>query len=143
MKKWLVAVLAISLSGAALANDITGKWRTIDDATKKPKAVVQITESGGIYSGSIISLYDGVDPNCGNCTGAQKGKKLVGQKVLSGLRKASGDDWPYQNGSIVDPKNGKKYSAKAKLINGGQSLQVRGYVGISMAGRTQTWQRVE
>lgn len=140
MKKLLLAILAVAATGTALANGIEGKWRTIDDATKKPKAIIQITESGGIYSGRIVALEAGVDPNCGDCSGAQKGKPLVGQTVLRGLR-IDGDE--YTGGKITDPKSGKVYSAKATLANGGKSLQVRGFMGISALGRTQTWQRVQ
>ena len=56
MKKLLLALLAVSATGTAFADGIVGKWRTIDDATKKPKAIIQITESGGIYSGRIVAL---------------------------------------------------------------------------------------
>ena len=122
MKKLLLALLAVSATGAAFADGIVGKWRTIDDATKKPKAIIQITESGGIYSGRIVALEAGVDPNCGDCDNAQKGKPLVGQTVLRGLR-LDGD--AYTGGKITDPKSGKVYSAKATVANGGTSYYPR------------------
>ena len=140
MKKLLLALLAVSATGAAFADGIVGKWRTIDDATKKPKAIIQITESGGIYSGRIVALAEGVDPNCGDCDKAQQGKALVGQSVLRGLRL---DGNEYTGGKITDPNTGKVYSAKATVTNGGKSLQVRGFMGVSALGRTQTWQRVQ
>lgn len=139
MKKLLLAVLAMSAASMALADGIVGKWRTVDDATKKPTGVVQITESGGVYSGRIVAVAEGVDPNCGQCSDAQKGQPLVGKVVLRGLR-ADGDG--YSGGKITDPKNGKTYSAKAKIINDGKALQVRGFLGVSVLGRTQTWHRV-
>ena len=138
MKKLLVALLALS-AGAAFADGIVGKWRTMDDETKKPKAIISITESGGTYSGRIVGLMPGVDANCGECSGAQKGKPLVGQTVLRGLKAEGGE---YVGGKITDPKSGKVYSAKAKIADGGKTLQVRGYLGVSVLGRTQTWSRV-
>ncbi len=138
MRKYLWAAAALLFAGSTWANNIVGQWRTIDDNTKKPRAVVEISESGGIYSGRIVSLAPGVDPNCSDCSGAQQGKPLVGQTVLRGLR-VSGDG--YKGGKITDPKTGKEYTASAKLVNGGQSLEVRGSIGPF--GRTQTWQRVQ
>ncbi|MCP2040563.1 uncharacterized protein (DUF2147 family) [Neisseria sp. HSC-16F19] len=140
MSKKLIWVLAAMSAQLAWAQGIEGKWRTIDDKTKQPKAVIEITQSGGVYSGRIVALAEGVDPNCGDCSGAQKGKPLVGQTVLRNL-KAEGDG--FSGGKLTDPKTGKTYSAKAELTQGGKALKVRGYLGVSVAGRTQVWQRVD
>lgn len=134
---WMAAALGAQL---AWAQGIEGKWRTIDDQTQRPKAVIEISQSGGVYSGRIVQLADGVDPNCSDCSGAQKGKPLVGQTVLRNLR-AEGD--AFSGGKLTDPKTGKTYSAKAELVQGGKALKVRGYLGVSVVGRTQVWQRVE
>lgn len=128
-------------AGLAMAQDITGKWRTIDDETKKPKSIVQISKTGDSYTGRIISVEAGTDANCNNCTGSHKDKALVGTTVVRGL-KADGTN-KYSGGSIFNPKDGKTYKSNAELTNGGNTLKVRGYVGVSALGRTQTWQRVQ
>ena len=140
MIKHVLLLSMLCSAGLAMAQDISGKWRTIDDETKKPKAIVQISKSGDSYSGRIISLEAGVENKCAGCSGAQKGGPLVGLTVVRGL-KADGDG--YSGGSIFDPKSGKTYKANAELANGGKSLKVRGYIGVSALGRTQTWQRVQ
>ena len=58
-----------------------------------------------------------------------------------GLTRESGEEW-WESGSILDPDNGKTYRCKIRLTNGGKNLDVRGYVGISLFGRTQTWNRI-
>ena len=141
MLKKIVLLAIMSSVGMAMAQDITGKWRTVDDKTKKPKAVVQITKNGNVYSGRIISLEAGVDPNCGDCSGEAKGKPLVGKTVLRGLK--DDGDGGYEKGQIIDPKNGNTYTAAATLENGGNTLNVRAYIGVKFAGRTQSWQRVK
>lgn len=135
MKKLII--LSALVSPLAFAQSIEGKWRTIDDTTGKPKAVVQISNNGNTFNGRIVSLADGVKNECPGCS---KPQPLIGMTVLRGL-KANGNS--YEEGKIFDPKSGKTYSAKAELTNGGNSLKVRGYLGISALGRTQTWQRVE
>lgn len=137
MKKLLLAAaLAVTAFGAHAAG-IEGKWRTIDDATKKPKAIVQITKSGNSYTGKIVALADGVENNCTECK--QPGA-LIGRTILTGLKDADGK---YEGGKITDPLSGKTYSAKAELAGGGKSLKVRGYLGVAALGRTQTWQRAD
>ncbi|WP_274584852.1 DUF2147 domain-containing protein [Neisseria leonii] len=137
MKKMiLTAALAVAAFGAH-ASEIEGKWRTVDDETKKPKAIVHITQNGGVFSGKIVAVADGVDNNCTECK--QPGA-LIGRTVLTGLKEVNGK---YEGGKITDPKSGKTYSAKAELGSDGKSLKVRGYLGVSALGRTQTWQRAD
>ncbi|MDO5059571.1 MAG: DUF2147 domain-containing protein [Neisseria sp.] len=136
MKKFLLAALALAALHVQ-ASGIEGKWRTIDDETKQPKAVVQISKNGSTFSGKIVSLANGVKNECPAC---KAGTPLVGLTVLTGLKEDGGK---YTSGKIYDPKSGKTYSAKAELANGGNSLKVRGYLGVSALGRTQTWQRVQ
>ncbi|MEF9942731.1 MAG: DUF2147 domain-containing protein, partial [Burkholderiaceae bacterium] len=75
---------------------------------------------------------------CDQCSGARKDQPVIGMTILWGL-KNEGDEWT--GGEILDPKNGKTYKAKAKLVDGGKKLEVRGFLGISLFGRTQTWVR--
>ncbi|MBP6115276.1 MAG: DUF2147 domain-containing protein [Neisseriaceae bacterium] len=137
-KLWLV--LLAGMSSVGFAQGIVGKWQTIDDETKKPKGVVEIVASGGAFQGRVTQLYEGSLNQCTGCTGAQKDGPIIGMTVVSGLKETK--DGQYEGGKVFDPKSGKTYSAKAKLINNGQSLELRGFVGVSLLGRTQTWKRL-
>ena len=110
----------------------------IDDETRQPKALVQITENGNEYQGRIIKLFANPDVKCSKCEGDRKDKPVDGMTILWGLKK-TGET--YEGGKILDPKNGKIYDSKAKLVDGGQKLEVRGFMGVSLLGRTQTWDR--
>ncbi len=138
--------LAALLSSAAWADDASpaGLWRNIDDATGKPRALIRITESGGTLQGKIEKVFPGPNesqnPKCEKCEGANKDAPVVGLAILNGLKK---DGDAYAGGQILDPDNGKSYSSKVQLIDGGKKLSVRGYIGVPMLGRTQTWVRQE
>lgn len=141
------ALAAGSLCTAVLADATTspaGTWRSIDDASGKPKALIEIRERDGTLEGRIVELFrepgEEPDPVCAQCTDERKDQPIVGMTILSGLR-ASGGQW--SDGSILDPANGKVYRARARLADDGRTLEVRGYLGVAMFGRTQVWQRHE
>ncbi len=116
-----------------------GSWQTLSDTTGKPAAIVEIFESGGKFHGRIVQLLDDEPGSvCTQCTGARKGQPLVGMVVLTGLS-ADGDE--YTGGEILDPDDGRTYRAKIKLMDGGDTLKVRGFLGLSIFGRTQIWLR--
>lgn len=132
-------LLAASLfSVSAMAAGVAGTWKTIDDETKQPKALVQISESAsGELSGKIVKLFNKPDALCEKCEGGNKDKPIVGMNILWGLKK-DGNVW--DGGKILDPKTGKIYSAKVKL-DGDNKLEVRGFMGVALLGRTQVWER--
>jgi len=142
----MLATLAMAGSAAARDDNLTpaGTWKTIDDTTGKPKSLVVITESNGVLQGKIEKLFRGADedqnPKCVNCKDARKDQPIIGMVMLSGL-KYDGKEW--SGGEITDPATGKVYKSKAELTEGGTKLQVRGYVGLPMFGRSQTWVREE
>jgi uncharacterized protein (DUF2147 family) len=143
------AALGLALafaSGFAFAQATpAGLWKTVDDSTKKEKALVRIVESGGVYTGKVEKVIDPDAPKdavCKDCTDDRKDKPVVGMTIIRNM-KASGDKDVFEGGDILDPNNGKVYSAKLKLVEGGKKLDVRGYIGTPLLGRTQTWQRVE
>lgn len=146
--KLIVLLLALplaALTSAAFAqNSPVGKWRTIDDKTGKVKSVVEITEtSSGTLQGKVLQVLDsekGPNPLCDACKGANHNKPIEGMVIAWGLRR-EGSTW--DDGKIMDPKNGKVYSAKMTPVDGGRKLEVRGYMGFSLLGRTQTWEREE
>jgi uncharacterized protein (DUF2147 family) len=119
-----------------------GVWKTIDDETGKPKSLVRITEENGVLSGKVEKLFRPADqdqnPKCTACEGARKDQPIIGMTILSGLKK---DGNEYTGGEILDPAKGKTYKSKLTLKDNGSKLDVRGYIGAPMFGRTQTWVR--
>ena len=143
----LGAVLAATASAAAAqSTSPTGAWKTIDDATKKEKSVVRIVDNGGVYNGRIEKLLETTmapDAVCKECTDDRKDKPVVGLLIVRNMKQSADDKSVFEGGDILDPANGKVYKAKMKLIDNGSKLEVRGFVGISLLGRTQTWIRAE
>ena len=140
----IIAAAMLALPTAAWAQNASpvGAWKTIDDKTGKPKALVRISEEGGVLTGKIEKLYrdpsEEQNPTCVKCSDARKDQPIIGMTILSGLKK-DGDE--YTGGEILDPAAGKTYKSKASLPDNGNKLEVRGYIGAPMFGRTQTWQR--
>jgi hypothetical protein len=138
----LAALCAGPLAPLALAqaaDSPVGLWKSIDDETKQPKALIRIEERAGALVGRIEKiLTDKADAVCEKCTDARKDKPVQGMTILTGLKR-DGDEWV--GGEILDPNNGKVYKAKVKLAEAGRKLELRGYVGIPTLGRTQTWAR--
>ena len=138
----LAALCAGPLATGALAqaaDSPVGLWKSIDDETKQPKALIRIEERAGALVGRIERvLTDKADAVCEKCTDARKDKPVQGMTILTGLKK-DGDEWT--GGEILDPNNGKLYKARVKLAEAGRKLELRGYVGIPTLGRTQTWVR--
>ena len=147
MKRLIItaAVAALASMSAMAAVSPVGLWKTIDDNTGKVRSLVRITQANGEYKGTIEKLYRSPDqdqnPKCDKCSDARKDKPIIGMTILSGLR-ADGDD-EYVNGSIVDPENGKVYSSKLTLDEDGKKLEMRGFIGVSLIGRSQTWVRAD
>lgn len=121
------------------AQSPVGVWKTIDDEDGKEKSHIEIYEKNGKLHGKVIKLLEGATATkCNSCPGDKKGKNIEGMVVVWDVEK-SGKLW--DNGTILDPKNGKTYSCKIEL-DGKDKLKVRGYMGLSFLGRTQTWYKV-
>lgn len=133
------------MSLAALANaadPLNGTtWKTIDDKTKQPKAIVKFTEQkNGTLSASIQSvLTPGEENACKKCEGPYHNKSLKGLRIVTGLKNVGGTS--YENGSILDPQSGKTYKLKGQIADGGKKLELRGFIGVAALGRNQTWIR--
>lgn len=149
MKKlaFLASFALLSCAYLAHAEDLlspspVGLWKSIDDKTNKPKALIRITENGGELQGRIEKLFIEPDaeknPKCDQCSGTNKDQPIVGMTILSGLKK---DGEEYTGGKILDPANGKLYNSKLSVIDNNKKLNVRGYIGAPLFGRTQTWVR--
>jgi uncharacterized protein (DUF2147 family) len=144
--KNLAALGLLLLAGSAFADDSSpvGLWKNIDDVSGKPKALVRITDNGGVLQGKIEKLFraegDEQNPKCVKCDGANKDQPILGLTFMWGLKK-DGDE--YTGGEILDPDNGKVYRSKLKLVEDGKKLNVRGYIGMPLLGRSQVWIRQE
>jgi uncharacterized protein (DUF2147 family) len=134
---------ALAFGAPALAADGSpvGTWTTIDDTTGKPKSVVEISENNGELSGKILEVLQsdqGPNPVCKECEGERKDQPVTGMIIIWGM-KQDGNAW--EGGKILDPKSGKIYGCILTPVDGGQKLEVRGFKGFSLLGRTQTWVR--
>lgn len=148
-----VALVALACSLSSLAPEVAlaegatpiGRWRTIDDATKKPRSIIRIWEEQGRLFGKIEELIrepgEEPDPICTKCPGPDRDKKVKGLTVLKGLKRSGPQSW--DSGTILDPKNGNVYSCYLELRDGGKWLELRGFIGLALFGRTQKWYRVE
>ena len=147
MKNLLIASLLAAAVGTVCAQATpAGLWKTIDDKTKSERALVRITESGGVFTGRIEKLLAAdakPDAKCEKCDDDRKDKPIVGLDIVRGVKKHSSDDELWDGGTILDSTEGKVYKVRMKPIEGGKQMEVRGYVGMPMLGRTQTWIRVE
>ena len=139
---------AILLAAAGLAHAQTtpaGLWKTIDDDGKTEKSLVRIVDTAGVLSGKVEKIFDAAkqDAKCEECSDARKGQPVLGLTIIQGVKANAGEAGLWDGGEILDPNNGKTYKVRLKPVNGGKTLEVRGYIGMPMLGRTQTWQRVE
>ena len=138
-----VVLLLLALMGAASAQDLSspaGMWRTTDDKTGQESGIVRLFLDHGALFGEIVRIFDPARAglSCIKCDDDRKGHKLIGLQFMRGL-KPDGDAW--NGGTILDPETGSIYKSSARLTEGGRKLVVRGYLGISLLGRSQTWVR--
>lgn len=137
--------MLLGFSNAVAADTLTpvGLWKTIDDETGKPRSLVRITEVNGELQATVekgLKKDDTGEAICDKCTDHRKDQKIIGMVIASGLKK---DGDVYRGGKILDPTKGKEYKCKMTLSEDGQTLEVRGYIGFSLLGRSQTWLREE
>ena len=142
----LGAALGLLSSLAQAQATPAGLWKTIDDATKKEKSLVRITDNGGAFSGRIEKLLDPAskpDAVCDKCSDDRKDKPILGMTIITGVRLSANAADIWDGGHILAPNDGKSYKVRLSPVDGGKKLEVRGYIGMPLLGRTQTWLRVE
>ncbi len=145
MKKLVIATLAVLIGAGAWAQSTpVGLWKTIDDETKQEKSLIRVVDNGGVLSGKIEKiLTNKQDAKCDKCSDARKDQPVLGMTIVSGVKQNAEDKGMWDGGEILDPNNGKTYKVRMTPVEGGKNLEVRGYIGMPLLGRTQTWVRVE
>jgi uncharacterized protein (DUF2147 family) len=139
---FLLAAAVAQVAPVATMTSPVGTWQTISDVTGQPQSIVRVYEERGVLFAKIerVLVTDGVPSTCVKCRDERKGQPLVGLVIMRNM-KAGRDE--YAGGDILDPESGKVYRCKVTLDPTGQRLTVRGYIGISLFGRSQTWRRVQ
>jgi uncharacterized protein (DUF2147 family) len=132
------------LCGPLAAMDATpvGVWKTIDDITHKPRGLIRLFERDGEIYGKIEASFDPKEALevCSRCDGDRRDQPVVGMVVMRHMKKHGRE---YSGGDIVDPDTGWVYRCRFTLEDGGKKMVVRGYLGISLLGRSQIWYREE
>lgn len=137
--------LIMNTYAATSTSTPVGYWKTIDDITGKPKSIIKISESQNhTLQGQIVKLFAAPSKIkqlvCVSCNGDKHNQPILGMVILSNLKSM---DKNWDKGNILDPQNGKTYNCSAKLADNGKKLDVRGYIGMPLLGRSQTWERVD
>ena len=144
MRNFLFYLTLLLLPSLVYASDpLAGSiWKTIDDKTNQPSAIVKFSEDkNGRLTATIQKiLIKSEEQKCISCQGQYHNKSLIGLSIIRGLKKLKPNE--YGEGKILDPQNGKTYSFNAKMSLDGKKLTGRGYIGVSMLGRDQTWHRI-
>ena len=148
--KLMIFVAAIALTAPAWSApagepSAVGLWEQVDEKTGKAESWFRISEKDGAYVGQIVKIYPkpGEDPNqkwvCSKCEGDERGAPVLGLMLIKGMRRSG---LAYDNGTIMDPRDGSVYRALMQLSPDGKQLEVRGFLGISLFGRSQVWNRL-
>ena len=144
----LITYMVLSISifssyGNAQSNDpVLGVWKTIDEKTNQPSSLIRLEEKNGELIGVVIELIptpgEALITHCNLCKDERKGKPIVGMIIMKGLKRGAPGNW--SGGEILDPEEGEIYKVKIAMVND-KTLEVRGYIGIPLLGRTQIWVR--
>jgi uncharacterized protein (DUF2147 family) len=140
---WFTLLFAGIPAPASQAADLQspiGLWKTVDDKTGMPRAIVRIYVQDGKYFGRIErSFTPGAETRvCSVCTDERKNQAIIGLVIVRNMTKRDG---VYGGGDILDPDTGSVYRCKFHLQKDGTVLAVRGFIGFSLLGRSQAWQR--
>lgn len=145
MKKYLFLLLLSSFSVHSFAADkLNGTfWKTIDDETNQPRALIKFSEDkNGVLTANIEKILVPSEANkCTMCEGTYKNKSLIGLTIVKNLKNVGQNK--YDKGSILDPQSDRTYRFSVIVSPDGEKLTARGYIGISAIGRNQTWYRVK
>lgn len=125
-----------------------GFWKSIDDRTGEQLSIIEIKKKpDNTYTGTIVYRYPvpggAVLTNCVKCPEPFKNKPILGLQIAWGLKEDPKNQNHYIDGRVLEPKTGNIYEGKAQLSADGKRIRMRGYMGISVLGRTVVWIRTE
>jgi len=136
--KQLFFLILLIITSITNAQSIIGEWETFDDKTKEKKSIVEIYKEGDTYFGKILETFTGeTNEVCNQCIGEKYNQPIIGLVIIENLIQ---DVDEYNSGSILDPENGETYKCYLELETNNK-LKVRGFIGVSLFGRTQYWTR--
>jgi uncharacterized protein (DUF2147 family) len=144
----LVMALSVMAGGQAWSADPTpvGLWLAVDSDTKEPMGWFLIKEHNGTYDGIIAKMFltRGEDPNglCDQCKDDRHNHPWLGLEIIRGMKPEADNPNTYSGGTILDPRDGEIYKAMLTVTPDGQTLIVRGYLGIKLIGRNEYWTRL-
>ena len=139
----IFTIMLMQIASVWAQDPVLGDWHTIDDETGEVSSLVTLSQAD---DGSMIGIItkvlkkDAGDGLCDQCEGAKKDQPIEGMQFIWDVQNVAVGEW--EDGKLLDPESGTIYSSKLTLTEDPNALDVRGYVGFSLFGRSQTWTRV-